>query len=215
MFARTPPTTIQTWSQTLEGLRNKDILTYLPTGLWPCCSCLVLDRGANAQGAPETRRTPPLLEDSAVLPESCECWAYVNQSLLPLFETSFWLGYLANTDSTLNSVRIVFWQELFFRLHNSRLAVLLRQSSRHFSTPLTLLPFPLMWIFFLSVWCLQRYNQCRTPEECSGISLHIPAFLIPRELKGQAKKISVEHLERAKHSYRWTARRNSLINSCT
>ena len=190
MFARTPPTTIQTWSKTLEGLRNKDILIYLPTPLWPYCSCLVLDHGTNAQGAPETIHMPSFLKDSTVLPEYCECWAYGNGSLLPLFETSFWLGYLANTDSTLNSVRIVFWQELFFRLHNSRLAVLLQQSTLHSSIPPTLPPFPLIWIFFLSVWCLQRYSQRRIPEEeCSGTSLHIRAFLIPSELKGQAEKM--------------------------
>lgn len=178
------------WSKTLEGLRNKDILIYLPPPLCPHCSYLVLDHGTNAQGAPETMHTHPLLKDSTILPEFCECWAYGNRSLLPLFETSFWLGYLANTDSTLNSVRIVFWQELFFRLHNSRLAILLKQSTLHFSTPLTLPPFPLIWIFFLSVSCLQRYSQCRIPEEeRSGTSLHIPAFLIPSELKGQAKKM--------------------------
>lgn len=155
MFARTPPTTIQTWSKTLEGLRNKDILVYLPTPLWPRCSCLVLDRGTNTRGALETTRTPPLLKDSTVLPEYCECWAYGNGSLLPLFETSFWLGYLANADSTLNSVRIVFWQELFFRLHNSRLAVLLKRSTLHFSTPLTLPPFLLIRIFF------SQFDACR------------------------------------------------------
>lgn len=189
MFARTPPTTRQTWSKTLEGLRKQDLPLYLPTLLCPRCSCLVLDGGTNAQSAPETTRTPPLLKDSTVLAEYCECWAYGNGSLLPLFETSFWLGYLANTDSTLNSVRIVFWQELLFRLHNSRLAVWLKQSTLHFSTPITLPPFPLIWIFFLSVRCLQRYSQCRTPEEeCSGTSFHIPAFLSPSELKGHAKK---------------------------
>lgn len=188
MFARTPPATMQTWSKTLEGLRNKVTVLYLPTlltslllpcvGSWYQCFGWTWDH-AHAS----------LLQDSTVLPEHCECWAYGNESLLPLLETSFWLGYLANTDSTLNSVRIAFWQELIFWLHNSRLAVLLKQSTPHFSTHLTLPPLPPIWIFFPLSFMLAKIQSVWDTKGgvFRDISSH-SSFSYSKWTKGQGKK---------------------------